>query len=226
MRIDALIVSARPSEFEFGMGASAASLAKAGLKVGALDLTRGELDGDAVPDVRQREAFEAGVALKLALRENLHLSENDLFDGQDAVTRLIVAVRKFRPRLAFLPHPSADPIHRRVVELTKQAVRRADSANVKTSEKGSPQAPAAPKRALFYRIDSTFAPTFYANVSDSLEAKLAALGKYRSLAKSAARCAELAKARAIADGADAGATYAEPFRAESPIIVNLADALR
>jgi LmbE family N-acetylglucosaminyl deacetylase len=208
------------------MGGSAAAMSNAGLKVGALDLTRGEFDGNAKPDVRQREAFEAGVALRLALRENLHLSENDLFDNRDAVTRLIVAVRKFRPRTLFAPHPSADPIHRRVVELTKQAVRRAASDSVKTSDKGSPQTPASPTRSFFYRIDATFEPSFYADVTDAIEAKLAALGKYRSLENAAATRAETTRARAIADGADAGATYAEPFYAETPVLFDLVGALR
>ena len=69
MNLDVLIFAAHPDDAELAMGGTIAKLTKSDLKVGIIDLTRGELGTRGTAETRQREAFNAAITLKLLLEK-------------------------------------------------------------------------------------------------------------------------------------------------------------
>jgi len=78
MNIDVLVFAAHPDDAEISMGGTIAKLTKSGFKVGIVDFTRGELGSRGTPEIRQKEAFQAAIILKAALRENLNIPDGNI----------------------------------------------------------------------------------------------------------------------------------------------------
>ena len=70
MNLDVLVFAAHPDDAELSMGGTIAKLTNAGLKVGIIDFTRGELGTRGTIETRFEEAQKASEILKLALRED------------------------------------------------------------------------------------------------------------------------------------------------------------
>ncbi len=75
MTLDVLIFAAHPDDAELSMGGTIAKFSHNDLKVGIIDFTRGELGTRGTPETRQKEAFQSGAILKIALRENLMIPD-------------------------------------------------------------------------------------------------------------------------------------------------------
>ncbi len=71
MKLDVIIFAAHPDDAELSMGGTIAKLTSNNIKVGIIDLTRGELGTRGTPETRKNEADEASRILNLTFRENL-----------------------------------------------------------------------------------------------------------------------------------------------------------
>jgi bacillithiol biosynthesis deacetylase BshB1 len=77
----------------------------AGLRVGIVDLTRGELGTRGTAEIRAREAAAAGEVLGVTYRENLGLPDGRLEADETSRRLVIEAVRRSRARLVVAPAP-------------------------------------------------------------------------------------------------------------------------
>ncbi|MDD5609092.1 MAG: PIG-L family deacetylase, partial [Ignavibacterium sp.] len=57
MKLDVLVFAAHPDDAELAMGGTIADLTKNNIKIGIIDLTKGELGTRGTAETRQQEAF-------------------------------------------------------------------------------------------------------------------------------------------------------------------------
>jgi bacillithiol biosynthesis deacetylase BshB1 len=106
---DVLAIGAHPDDVEIGCGGTLARLAARGVRVGIVDLSRGELGTRGDVPTRRREAEAAAAILGAAWRTCLGLPDAGVRAEDPAHLEAVVgALRAAAPRAVFLPHP-ADP---------------------------------------------------------------------------------------------------------------------
>lgn len=179
MFLDVLVFGAHPDDAELSMGGTIAKMSFNGLKVGIIDLTRGEMGTRGNADTRQKEAFQAGIALKIALRENLSLPDGNIVKNQENVLKLIMMIRRFQPKIMFAPYfNDRHPDHIQTSLLTKEAFFYSGLAKMKTFDKGTPQKAYRPKKLYYYMNTYCFEPSFVVDISDTYETKMKAIRAY------------------------------------------------
>jgi bacillithiol biosynthesis deacetylase BshB1 len=105
MTVDALFLAAHPDDVELVSAGLVLRLVAAGLRVGIVDLTRGELGTRGTAEIRAREAAAAGEVLGVTYRENLGLPDGRLEADETSRRLVIEAVRRSRARLVVAPAP-------------------------------------------------------------------------------------------------------------------------
>ncbi|HEY6907507.1 MAG TPA: PIG-L family deacetylase, partial [Ignavibacteriaceae bacterium] len=95
MNLDVLVFAAHPDDAELSMGGTIAKLTKNNLKVGIIDLTKGELGTRGTAEIRQKEAFLAAGILKVSLRENLLIPDGDIERKKENQMKVVMAIRRY-----------------------------------------------------------------------------------------------------------------------------------
>ncbi len=121
---DLLVISPHTDDAEIGLGGTMRLLANRGLRVWALDLTRGELSTNATPDERWAEAEQASAVLGLTGRLQLTLPDGFVDHCDQAQVGQVVAVlRHLSPRwVVTAPDPVRHPDHVETPRLVRKAV--------------------------------------------------------------------------------------------------------
>jgi bacillithiol biosynthesis deacetylase BshB1 len=187
-QLDVIAVGAHPDDVEIACGGTLARLVAQGYQVGIIDLT----DGEPTPNspgshVRLEEARAAAEVLGVPVRITLDLPNRRLFDSFEARVALAKEFRKHRPRLVIGfgdKTPLASPDHWQAMQITDAAVfysrltkwdDQFDNLPVHTIE-----------AQLYYTLAfrSLEAPNgaghFVADISDTLETKIAAVRCYQT----------------------------------------------
>src|SRR5689334_7777965 len=101
--VDLLAIAAHRDDAELTCGGTLAKAARAGHRVGILDLTQGEMGtrGDAA--TRAAEAERAAKALGVHLRRNAELRDAHLANDDPSRARLVGLIRELKPRVVILP---------------------------------------------------------------------------------------------------------------------------
>ncbi len=176
MNLDVLIFAAHPDDAELSMGGTIAKLTSSGIKVGIVDLTRGELGTRGTSETRQQEAFNAAIALKIAVRENLEMPDGSIMNTKENLMKVIVEIRKYKPKIIFAPYfNDRHPDHIDASQLIKRAMFSTGLSKVKTSDKEVPQNHFRPQKLFYYMQTYTFEPTFIVDISDTYEMKMKAV---------------------------------------------------
>src|SRR3989475_8596962 len=104
-QVDLLAIAAHRDDTELTCGGTLAKAARAGHRVGILDLTQGETGtrGDAA--TRAAEAERAARALGVQVRLNAGLPDAHLHNDDPSRATLIELIRATRPRVVILPYP-------------------------------------------------------------------------------------------------------------------------
>ena len=124
--LDVIAVGAHPDDVEIGCGGTLASLVKAGLKVGIIDLTDGE-PTPLCPNVATRLAEADAAAAKLGVHKRivLELPNRRLFDTFEARVELAKQFRIYKPKIVLGIEgktPMASPDHWQATQITDAAV--------------------------------------------------------------------------------------------------------
>lgn len=176
--VDLLAIAAHRDDVELTCGGTLAKAARAGHRVGIVDLTAGESGtrGDAA--TRAAEAERAAAALGVHVRRNAGLPDAHLHNDEASRARLVELVRAARPRVVILPYSvGRHPDHRVAAELGRDACYLAGLAKYPAA--GAPHRPFKILHAMAYREDP-IKPSFVVDISDTFEAKMAAIRCYAS----------------------------------------------
>jgi bacillithiol biosynthesis deacetylase BshB1 len=219
--LDALVVAPHPDDAELGMGGTIVRLIQAGWKLGILDLTDGEPTPLGSPERRAAETAAANSALGSPWRKNLGLPNRNLEASLLFRRALAAEFRRVRPRLIFAPYwEDAHPDHTAAAKLVEDA--RFWSKLTKSDIAGAPFYPA---RILYYfsvHLRIIERPAIVVDISEQLDAKLAALRCFRSQFLDNLPEGGMGVIDSVCDrtrfwGQLAGVRHAEPFASREPI---------
>src|SRR5579864_306972 len=96
-QLDLLVIATHPDDAEIGVGGTIIRCARAGLRVGVVDLTDGEPTPNGTPQRRAEETRAATQVLGLAWRKNLGLPNRSVEDTLEARRLLAGVMRITRP---------------------------------------------------------------------------------------------------------------------------------
>jgi LmbE family N-acetylglucosaminyl deacetylase len=209
------------------MGGTAAKLVASGLRVLFVDLTDGEPARYASPGVRRVQAGRAANTLGV---ERLILENHDRLLQDSIAVRISVArlIRMHRPRLVFgTQGDGVHPDHHALTEIVTNGVFYARLPNWDRVDGGTALTDTEPHEIdrLFFgrcRMERPWMHfDFAVNVSDVYERKLAAIAAYESVFQGEqASLVERYRAEDQHIGSLLGVSFAEPFRARTPLLVD------
>lgn len=210
-----LVVAAHPDDEILGMGATMAAHVDAGDQVSVLWVTDGSsTQYPGRPDLLARKYEEADAALaELGVAPAIRgaLPDMSLNTVSHVRCNRVVesAVEQARAEVVYCVHPDVNLDHRAVHESVSVATRPRPGAHV--------------RRVLSYAATSsaewtppfrdTFSPTWFVDVTDTLDAKLRAFDRHRTEHRPwpHPRSARAVTARAESWGSAVGVAAAEPF---------------
>ena len=228
--LDVLAFGTHPDDLELCCGGTLILLARQGHRVGAVDLTRGELGTRGSTEKRARETADANKILQVCLRENLGIPDGNVEKSQENILRVIQVLREHRPRLVLAPYRQErhfDHVH--ASELVSEAAFYSGLTKIDTGQESF-----RPFRVLYYMGRIGFRPSFVVDVSETHEDKMRALRSYRSQFHSADAseadgpetlistpyALEVVETMARHYGAMIGARYGEPFRTREALEIS------
>ena len=233
--LDVLAVGTHPDDLEIACGGTLILLATRGHRVGAVDLTRGELGTRGSAEIRAEEATAASRILKLCVRENLEIPDGNIENNAENRLRVIRVLRRYRPRLVMAPYwEERHPDHVHASELVTEAAFLSGLSRIETGQESY-----RPYRVLYYVSRICFRPSFVVDISETFERKLQALRSYRSQFHNDQEANSSGERQTLIStpyaqevfetifryyGAMVGARYGEPFLLREPL--ELVDPVR
>ena len=220
---DLLFISAHADDTELSCGGTIANAVRDGLRVGMIDLTRGEMGTRGTPRERAREAAESARILGAAFRERLDLGDGGLRTGRDEELQVIGLLRRHRPKIVFSPYPDErHPDHARTGRLVTDATFYAGLRQLKTGLQAH-----RPQAVVYYFQNYMWTPSFVVDVSASWETKMRAVAAFKSQFHnpkskepetfiSKKGFLDMIEARGKHFGALIGAAYGEAFVTKQP----------
>jgi len=180
MPLDLLAVVAHPDDAELTCGGTLIKAARAGKRVGIVDLTAGEMGSRGSAGERAAEAAAANAILGVTARETLGLPDAGITNTPETRRLLARVLRRLQPRVVIAPAPAPfgrHPDHREAAQLIRDAVFVAGLR--KLDDDLAPFRPHKVVHCITYREDH-LKPTFVVDISDTFEDKLAAIRCYPS----------------------------------------------
>ena len=174
--VDLLFLSAHPDDTELACGGTIVSSVKRGLRVGIVDLTRGEMGTRGTPAIRKREAQNAARILGASFREQLDFHDGGLLTGREQELELIDVIRATKPRLVFTSYPDdRHPDHTRAGNLVTTAAFYAGLKSLQTKHPAH-----RPQATIYYIQNYQRSFSFVIDVTDSWKTKMRAIAAFKS----------------------------------------------
>ena len=213
-----LVVGPHPDDQELGMGGTIVRLASQGHDVLLLDMTNGEPTPHGSPEIREKEWTAAakilGVKRRLLGLPNRQVTHN--IESRHAVAGVI---REHQASIVFLPYfEDAHPDHVATTRIVEDA--RFDAKLTKIDLPGKP---IYPKWLIYYyctHLRHVANPSFCMDISEQIEAKVAAIVAYESQFVVPERnrpVVEWVKQMNGYMGSRIGVKFAEPFFTREPL---------
>ena len=174
--VDLLFFGAHPDDVELSCGGTIVKSVKDGLRVGIVDLTRGEMGTRGTPQTRKKEAAAAARILGCTFRQQLDFQDGNLQTGREQELEIIAIVRERRPRLVIAPWPDdRHPDHTRTGRIVTEA---SFYAGLRALETGL--AAHRPQTVLYYMQNYMVPPSFVVDVTPYWKTKMRAVAAYKS----------------------------------------------
>lgn len=216
--LDALCIGAHPDDVEIGMGGTVAGMVRRGRRVAIVDLTNGEPTPFGSPEIRSAEADAAARVLGVE-RITLDLPNRYLFDSVAAREQLAGVIRRWKPRMLFVPFPEdSHPDHIAANSISEAA--RFYAKFTKTDMPGEPHYPARLYRYMAVHARLVREPSFIVDITADLGTKMDALRCYESQFTANPNnegVFSLVEATAAMWGNSARVKAGEPFFAPEPV---------
>ena len=233
MVLDVLVFAAHPDDAELSMGGTIAKLTGGGVKVGIVDLSRGELGTRGSAEIRMEEAHLAGEILKISIRENLGFKDGSLKFNDEYLKTIITYIRKYTPKIIFAPYYNdRHPDHAGTSQLIKEAYFFSGLTKIITEDNGVIQRAYRPRKLFYYMQSYEGKPSFVVDISATFETKMEAVKAYATQFYnpdskepethiSSLNFVKYLDARARYYGFKIGKDYGEPFFCEEEIEYDL-----
>jgi N-acetylglucosamine malate deacetylase 1 len=177
-QLDVLAVFSHPDDAELSVAGTLLKLKSLGYRTGVCDLTRGEMGTRGTPEIRAREAFEAGRIMKLDVRLNLEQPDGHVWPTELARTAFVRVLRTHRPKVLITTHEDdPHPDHANTSIIVRQAARLATMTRYDEESGLAPMPMPAIMHSLFSR---RIVPSFVVDVSNFVDEKMSAIKAYTS----------------------------------------------
>ncbi len=174
--LDVLAFGAHPDDVDMTSGGLLCRMVDSGLRVGIVDLTRGELGTRGTPEIRTQEAQAAARILGVRVRECLDMPDAGVRNTLGARLAVIEVLRKYRPPLIIIPYWECNhPDHANTGVLVKEAAYLAGLNKIETGQERF-----RPKRVIHYMTHYRFEPSFIVPIDEYFERKMAAVRAHAS----------------------------------------------
>ena len=174
--VDIIFFGAHPDDVELSCGGTVAKCVKDGLRVGIVDLTRGEMGTRGTPQTRKREAAAAAKVLGATFREQLDFQDGNLQTGREQELQIIEILRRATPKLVVAPYPDdRHPDHTRTGRLVTDAWFYAGLRALDTEVRAH-----RPHAVLYYMQNYMFTPSFVVDVTRHWKTKMRSVAAYKS----------------------------------------------
>lgn len=181
MKLDILAFGAHPDDVELGAGATIAKEISKGKKVGAIDLTRGELGTRGSAEIRDKEAADSAKILGLSIRENLRFADGFFMNDKQHQTEVIKMIRKYRPEIVLCNAVDDRHIdHPKGSKLVSDACFLSGLVKFETQLDGDNQEPWRPKIVYHYIQWKNIEPDFVVDVTGFIDEKVRSILAYSS----------------------------------------------
>jgi bacillithiol biosynthesis deacetylase BshB1 len=174
--VDLIFFGAHPDDVELSVGGIVAKSVKDGLRVGIVDLTRGEMGTRGTPQIRKREAQNAAKALGAVFRTQLDFQDGNVQTGREQELEIIALMRTYRPKLVIAPWPDdRHPDHVRTGRVVTDAAFYAGLRALETGLEAH-----RPQTVLYYLQNYMVTPSLVVDVTRTWKTKMKAVAAYKS----------------------------------------------
>ena len=176
MKLDILAFGAHPDDIELGCSGTILKHLKNGLKIGIIDLTRGELGTRGTLETRNQETIKSTKVLGVQLRENMNFKDGLFENNEENKIALIEKIRKYRPEIVLTNAPTdRHPDHGRSSELTIDSCFLAGLEKIETNQKVW-----RPKHIYHYIQFLNILPDFVVDITKEMDKKLESILCYKT----------------------------------------------
>ncbi|CAN5546807.1 bacillithiol biosynthesis deacetylase BshB1 [soil metagenome] len=181
MKLDILVLAAHPDDAELGCGGTIIKHIAAGMKVGIVDFSRGELGTRGTAETRDKEATDSAKILGLSARENLSLPDGFFQNEKEHQMVVIQAIRKYQPDIV-LSNAIYDrhPDHGKGSDLAYVSCFLSGLAKVETNVAEKKQEPWRPKAHYHYIQSEFIKPDFIVDISGTWQKKMEAIRAFKT----------------------------------------------
>jgi bacillithiol biosynthesis deacetylase BshB1 len=174
--VDLIFFGAHADDIELSCGGTIAKAVNDGLRIGIIELTRGELGTRGTPAVRRREALKAARILGARFREQLDFGDGGMRSGRDEELQIIEIVRRCRPKLVFSMWPDdRHPDHIRAGRIVTEASFYSGLRQLETDLSAH-----RPQATIYYPQNYLVTPSFVVDVTKTWKTKMRAIAAFRS----------------------------------------------
>jgi N-acetylglucosamine malate deacetylase 1 len=175
-KLDILAFGAHPDDIELACSGTIIKHLKNGLKIGIIDLTRGELGTRGTVETRNQETINSTKVLGVQLRENMDFKDGFFENNEENKIELIKKIREYRPEIVLTNAPTdRHPDHGRSSELTIDACFLSGLEKIETG-----QDVWRPKHIYHYIQFNTILPDFVVDITEEMDKKLESVLCYKT----------------------------------------------
>jgi len=175
-KLDILAFGAHPDDIELGCSGTILKHLKNGLKIGIIDLTRGELGTRGTVETRNQETINSTKVLGVQLRENMDFKDGFFENNEENKIELIKKIREYRPEIVLTNAPTdRHPDHGRSSDLTIDACFLSGLEKIETG-----QDVWRPKHIYHYIQFNTILPDFVVDITEEMDKKLESVLCYKT----------------------------------------------
>lgn len=180
VKLDILAIGVHPDDVEISAAATIKKHIDLGMKVGLLDLTKGEMGTRGSADIRMQEAAAAAQMLQVELRETLSMKDSFVCATEENKIEIAKVIRKYRPDIILANAPQdRHPDHSAASQLVVAANFIAGLSKLELQD-GKPLEPWRAKNIFHYIQDDYLKPDFVVDISDYFDFKMEVLACYAS----------------------------------------------
>lgn len=229
MNIDYMFIGIHPDDIEIGVGGLVSKLSN-NHNIVLVDLTIGEMGSNGNPEIRKNEAQNACKKLGALKRICLNLDDANIVNNRDSKLKVVEVIRKYKPKYIFFPYfKDYHPDHENGSRLIKESIFVSGLSKLKTEYDSY-----RPNKFFCYYINDIENPSFYIDISDDYDKKIAALSEHKSqfFSNTDSKSTylnngfiEKIERRDRYFGDKLGCNYAEPIYYEKDILIDGVDCL-
>ena len=176
MKLDILVFGAHPDDVELGCAGTIIKHIKQGLKVGIIDLTKGELGTRGTSLTRNEETKKATKVLGVHTRENMGFKDGFFENNENNRLDLIKKIREYQPEIVITNAPSdRHPDHGRASNLVLDSCFLSGLEKIDTHQKVW-----RPKHIYHYIQFDNILPDFVVDISNEMDKKIESVLCYKT----------------------------------------------